>query len=643
MPSSRFTLSRLILLGSVSLTLLAILVYLALPLLLGAWLQHLLSAQDFTQVRLDLGRPGLQTLRVHEMAMTRELGNQVWMFNASNLDIEYRLLDVLKGRIHSLRISQARLDVTPSPDNDRTPKGLVMPIPAHWVHALPFEVLVVENLEIDWRTGESENRHARVRGQARQADGKLHSRWSLNIPESIGFELDLDTEGRVSSALYRPDAPTQALFRADVTITPQANERVAVQGVVQAKFKPLTTLLTAWLPQNMQPIDGSLRATWTGEAPAQLGSGFEGTLDFDLTGLRVGTILQAGNFLVRMNLAKGADSWQWRLHESSRLSAQLNPVILAMGDGAVDKGFVRGARPMIIRAPAGLTGVLTATPTDSLLTLAPSKLSIEQVHTPDVRIPKLNLTSLNPAHFRYGSASGQWSSDGLHLKFTAPTVQPQLAAFGNIEAFSLNTRVAAGSLNSLPALQIDAIDMSLLGGKVSGRDIRYHRAEPRNDFTLEIKGLDLTRVVALEQQQQQQIEATGTLDGKLPFVLTHAGIRIVDGVLHATPAGGVIRYHASESVQSMAATNPNLKLAVQAFSNYHYQKLDVGVNYAENGDLALAVAMAGRNPDWNAGQPINLNINLAENIPMLLRSLRSGDDIGTQFQNRIDERALPKP
>ena len=642
MLSPRFTLSRLILLGSASLALIAVLLYLLLPILLGAWLQHSLATQDFTQVHLELDRPGLQTLRLREMAMTRELGNQRWRFSARNVDVEYRLPDIFRGRIRNLRIRQAWLNITPSPNkNDRAPQVLTMPVPSHWVHALPFKELVVENLELDWHV-DSETRHAQLRGLARQADGKLRSWWSLNIPESIEFELDIDTEGRLRSALYRDNASTEALFRADVTITPQADERVAVQGAVQAKLKPLAALLVLWLPKNLQ-IEGSLRATWNGEAPVQLttGAGFKGRLDLNLADLRLGTMLQTGNLLVRMELAKAADSWHWRLHESSYLSAQLNPVVLAAKDSAVDKGFVRGAKPMIIRAPAGLTGELTVTPTKPHLALAPGKLSIEQVHTPDVRIPILNLTSLQPAHLRYRSASGQWSSDGLHLKFTAPTVQPQLAAFGNIEDFSLNIRLAAEALDSLPALQIETIDMSLLGGKVSGRDIHYNRAKTKNAFTLEIKGLDLARVVALEQQQQ--IEARGTLDGKLPFVLTPTGIRIVDGALHSTTAGGVIRYHANESVKSMAATNPNLELAVRAFSNYHYQKLNVGVNYAENGDLELVVAMAGRNPDWNSGQPINLNINLAENIPMLLRSLRSGDDIGTQFQKRADERALPRP
>lgn len=644
MPLPSLSNSRFIASAAVTLGLLAIIVYAALPMLIGSWLKHFLVNQGFVQVGLDLDHPSPHALRLRKVTMTREFGKQRWVISARDLDIEYRLLDVLKGRIHSLRIPQARLEISPSQnENDRAAYALAMPVPAHWAQTFPFAELIVENFDIDLRTGDSVTRHARLRGQARQADGKLLSRWSLNTPDLIEFELGIDTDGRLSTVLYQGDAPAHAFLRADVTITPQAQDRVAVHGNLHAKFKPLAALLALWLPKNLQPIDGSLHATWAGEASAELtaGDGFRGRLNLDLTGLGLGTKLRAGNLHLIMNLAKGVDSWQWHLQKGSSLSAQLNPALLAIGDGAVDKGFVPGAKPMVIRAPAALTGELTIMPTHWHFTLAPARLSIEQVDTPDVRIAKLNLHFLNPAHLRYRWASGDWSSAGLHLKLTASTMHPELAAFGNIENFSLTARVAAGVLDSLPALQIEAVDLSLLGGKLSGRDIHYNRTEARNDFTIDIKGLDLSRVVALEQQQQ--LEASGILDGKLPFVLTNAGVRIVDGALHATPAGGVIRYHATQSVQSMAANNPNLKLALQAFSNYHYQKLDVGVNYAENGDLALAVAVAGRNPDWNSGQAINLNINLAENIPMLLRSLRSGDDIGTQFQKRADERSSPKP
>lgn len=644
MASPRFTLARLILLGSAALALIAICIYVALPMLLGAWLQHLLTAQDFTHVRLELGRPGLHRLRLQHLEMTRQLGDQSLVFNARNLDLEYRLLDILKGRVRSLRIPEARLDMQPSPTAPNAlPQAFALPVPAHWTRAFPLQELIVEKFDIHWHAGDSEIRHARLQGQAHQAEGTLRSRWSLQTRDRVEFELDIDAQGRLSSALYKSAAPTEALFRADVTVTPQANELVAVQGSLETKFKPLAALLDPWLPKALRPIEGELRAAWRGEAPARMtdGIGFNGNLSLDISALRLGTRLRAGTLHLQAALARNADSWQWRLHERSRFSAQLDPALLAVGDGAIDEGFVRGTKPLVIHAPQGLAGEFALTPAEWRLGLAPGKLIIEQIHTPDARIARLNLTLLSKSQIRYRPEPSQWTSDGLHLLFTAARIQPQLAAFGDIEGLVLSTRIAAGSLHQLPALRIESTQMSMLGGQVRGRNLHYDRARAANDFTLDITGLDLARVVALEQQQQ--IEASGTLDGRLPFVITQTGMRIVDGELHATAAGGVIRYRANESIQSMAAANPNLKLALQAFSNYHYRKLDVGVNYAENGDLALAVAVTGRNPDWNAGQPINLNINIAENIPMLLRSLRSGDDIGRQFQNRANERSSPKP
>jgi hypothetical protein len=179
--------------------------------------------------------------------------------------------------------------------------------------------------------------------------------------------------------------------------------------------------------------------------------------------------------------------------------------------------------------------------------------------------------------------------------------------------------------------------VTLLGGRLRARDVHYDLRRETNHFAIDLEGLDLARVVALERQFG--VEASGALDGRLPFSVTPRGMTIADGQLRARAPGGVVRYTPNEAARAMAASNPSVKLVQEALSNYHYAQLEADVQYSEGGDLALRVAMAGQNPDWNAGQPVKLNINLNDNVPMLLRSLRLADDISEQVEKRVLERS----
>lgn len=640
---------RFALLTVATIVLLAVMVYAAMPMLLGAWLKNLLVGQGFTQVGLELGYPSLHSLQVRQLELSGTAGERTFDFSAHNIEIKYQLIELAQGRIRALHIPQAALRVAPLPSAvDTAPQPLAVPLPNEWVRALPFQELVVEKLQIDWRTDDSET-HAVLRGRAERADAQFLTHWTFTekTRPSLEFELTLAADGTLNAALFRPAVPNLPLLRASVAVTPQENQTVAINGSLQAQLKPLAALLALWLPKTLLPIDGRLQAQWQGQAPALLpvktagiarAAVFNGVLAVDMTQLKLGTHLQAGSLRLKANLSTDSDSVNWRIAEDARFAAQLDPTLLSFSSSVQSKENIRSAKPTTVSVARGFSGELAFTEPQWQVSLpAQNRILIEQLQTPDAKIAKLGLALLETAHLVYQPQAGHWRIQGLALTLAAPVIQPQLAALGNIENVKLTARLEPGLLSRLSGVRIDAAGMSILGGRVSGQRIHYDRAHATNPFTLEIKNLDLARVVALEQQQQ--IEASGTLDGSLPFVLTPQGLRIVDGQLHATPAGGVIRYHANESIQTMAATNPNLKLALQAFSNYHYQKLDVGVNYAENGDLALAVAVAGRNPDWNAGQSINLNINLSENIPALLRSLRSGDDIGDAFQKRANERA----
>ena len=350
------------------------------------------------------------------------------------------------------------------------------------------------------------------------------------------------------------------------------------------------------------------------------------------------TVVPKGRLHLDVGFESHDATLRWRTRDNLRLSAYLNPALLATR-GDTDTPFVRTPKPLVIRAPRVLSGELAVDPAEVRFTIT-SKPSfvVEQLHVPAAVIPALTATLARAARVSYRPASGQWDTGGLALAVKAPAIQPQYAEIGTLDDLAVSVAFAAGPLNRLPPLHIEDAAVTLLGGRVQARNIRYDGTHD-SSFAVNIAHLDLARVVALEQQQG--IEASGLLDGNMPVTLGPRGLSIANGKLQAQPPGGVIRYQGTDRVREMAAINPNLKLVLNALGNYRYEKLDVGVNYAEGGDLVLQLGLAGRNPDWNAGQPIHLNININENIPALLRSLRLADDISIEIEKRMKERSRP--
>ena len=63
--------------------------------------------------------------------------------------------------------------------------------------------------------------------------------------------------------------------------------------------------------------------------------------------------------------------------------------------------------------------------------------------------------------------------------------------------------------------------------------------------------------------------------------------------------------------------------------------LDIKADYAADGELRLQAALQGRNPDLQEQRPVRFNINIQENIPALVKSLKLTQDIGDDIERRL--------
>lgn len=650
MPSPRPKRAHPALLAAGSLAGLLIVAWLALPWLAAGWLQQALTARGFDKVRVDPGYPGLRAWRIHRLMLSGTAAGQAFVLDAREIAIEYGLAALAGGRIRRLHVPAATLRLAPAASESRAPgQAFTLPPPGVWVAALPVQELVLGQLQIHTPRDEAGAPSYQLQARAQRDGETLQSRWSLTRQAQPWYELELNAsaDGSLAALLYQPPSKARPVLQLDANLAARAADRLGGHAALHAEFQPLAALLAIWrpLPETIQPVDGRLQLRWQGEFPAtfptasannRAGPARPGTLHMELTAVRLGSILQDGRAQADIELASGVRTIEWRFGKSMRLSAYLNPAWLSLAAEARRGQFTRTARPLVIRMPRGLAGRLAVTPEQLDLELAPDALLVaEHVTTPDASIPNLRLHLPGTTRVRCLPGFARCETAGFAFALSAPAIHPQFAELGSLDNLALAGRVGPGPLDRVPPLTVREASVQLLGGRVHGRDLRYDPARAINRFRVELERIDLARLVSLEKQD---IEASGRLHGQLPVELGARGLRIADGRLTADAPGGVIRYRPDESVQSTAAANPNLKLVLDALGNYHYDSLDVGLDYAENGDLSARLAVTGRNPDWQAGRTINLNINLSENIPTLLRSLRLAGEVESEVEKRARER-----
>lgn len=174
--------------------------------------------------------------------------------------------------------------------------------------------------------------------------------------------------------------------------------------------------------------------------------------------------------------------------------------------------------------------------------------------------------------------------------------------------------------------QIAEATASLLGGQAIATPFVYDLGTGGARLELDLQNLDLAAVLALEGDD---IVGSGRLNGTLPVVLNNDEISINDGSVAAAPPGGTIRLTPTLSGPS---GQPGLDFALLALKDFSYTELNTDINYAANGDLQLAVHLKGRNPAVEDGRPIHYNLNINENVPVLLESLRLQDQVTERIE-----------
>lgn len=202
-----------------------------------------------------------------------------------------------------------------------------------------------------------------------------------------------------------------------------------------------------------------------------------------------------------------------------------------------------------------------------------------------------------------------------------------------ISGFKANIRLRASNHGPLPRIMIKSLRASLLGGEIKSDTISYDPNLELNRFEVKIKDIDMSELI--NTHQLEGLEATGQLTGTLPIEVTNQGVRVANGKVGASAAGGRIRYLPSGGTEDLEKAAPGTDILFEALEDFQYQVLLSGVEYTPDGELKIALHLEGSNPKMDSNRPVHLNLNLEQNLLSLLKSLRFVDGLGEQLDQRI--------
>ncbi|MBI1424247.1 MAG: hypothetical protein GC149_12320 [Gammaproteobacteria bacterium] len=629
--------NRLLVVLSVILIVLG-LAYAVSPWLLTTVIRQHLAAQGLRDIALRLDYPNWHGLQLHAIAFTTAAGGNHLSVKIPDVDIRYGLTDLITGRVERVHVPLAEVQAMPTSPAPFVERAAASAPPAalftgQWLTQLPIHELNVDEINARWQP--AKDTIYTLQSHLHLLDGQLDVQGDIHLsspPASIAFQLQAKQSGETQLHISRASNNTTTPLVNVAVTSVQPGEPLQINGELQAQLSPLTTFLLPWFAplQALAITHGELTSQWH----AQL-QGTEWAIDGnaainDLRGRWTSRELPATQFnatyraepskaLLRMTLAAAAQAVTVQGEgtydfdkNTARADLKLTPVSFSESGFILSQLLPDWPYPFDVNAGRVSAGVQLAW--DKVLT-AKLGLTLDQLGGRYNKITFKGLKGDVTAAMDKAIATSQpvkLHVDNVDVGFPVQNIAAQ---------FGISLKSAA----SPPVVNVQTVTADLLGGKVHSGPFVLDFSRKRNTFLVRFEQLDLNEIMRLEHQEG--LEGSGRLDGQIPITLTHEGVAVTDGKLNAQAPGGVIRYTPTDKVAALAQSNTGVKVAVDALSNFQYHLMEVRSDYHTKGDLKLQVHLEGKNPDWQAGKPVHLNLNLQENIPTLLRSLQLSSDI----------------
>jgi hypothetical protein len=157
-------------------------------------------------------------------------------------------------------------------------------------------------------------------------------------------------------------------------------------------------------------------------------------------------------------------------------------------------------------------------------------------------------------------------------------------------------------------------------------------------LALQVDGVSVEQLLAA--LDFEGLAGNGVLGGVAPIVQRGDEMLVRGAELKATETG-VIRFTSGEGAARLARTQPALAPLLGALEDFHYDELTLTMN----GDLADRVEaklhLRGKNPKFQQGRPVVLNVNVDLPLASLLRAASVATGVPEQIEEQV-QRAMGK-
>ncbi|MCK7458630.1 YdbH domain-containing protein [Idiomarina sp. ATCH4] len=173
-----------------------------------------------------------------------------------------------------------------------------------------------------------------------------------------------------------------------------------------------------------------------------------------------------------------------------------------------------------------------------------------------------------------------------------------------------------------------------LGGNITIPNQSYSLA---NSFALPVVFENISLGELMRQYPSHKISIDGEVSGTIPAHWDPKQLTIERGYVTALAPGGHLQVNSS-ALMSAAGSNPSLKTLAGVLNNFYYQQLSTVIDYNQKGKLTLAIQLKGSNPEVENGRPVELNVNLEEYLPALIKGLTLSNSLNDVIRKRVQQK-----